>query len=336
MKFSGTLTGRALPVIQLGYRRATRRKSPFQMTLSLTNRCNFRCEYCHIPLQERDEMTTAEWLAAIDELHAGGMGRASVIGGEPLLRRDAGEIVTHLKRRNVYATLNTNGWLVADRIDEIADLDLVCVTLDGPPDVHDRQRNQGSYARVIRAIETLRSRGIAVVTMTVVTAAGVDHADHVLDVAQAHGILAYFQLEHDAAMDVRGPIAPAISQARVARFAEHLIEQKQRGRPVGNSAHVLREQASRRYLLSCDDCYAGTYFGYVFSDGTVSHCLFTQGQVERANGRRDGYVRAFESLSAPEGPGCSCVPSHEVNRMLDFDPRAIFGALELALRNRTA
>src|SRR5437763_953776 len=122
----------ALPVLQLAARRLVRRKSPFQMTLSLANRCNFRCVYCEIPLQERDEMTTAEWCAAIDELRDGGMGRASIIGGEPLLRKDVGEIVRHLKRRGVHASMNTNGWLVPERIEEIAELDLVCVTLDGP------------------------------------------------------------------------------------------------------------------------------------------------------------------------------------------------------------
>ena len=52
-----------LPLLQLGVRRATRRKSPFQVTLSLTNRCNFRCEYCDIPHQHRDEMSTEEWKA---------------------------------------------------------------------------------------------------------------------------------------------------------------------------------------------------------------------------------------------------------------------------------
>ena len=56
----------ALPIVKLGMRRLLHEKSPFQMTLSLTNRCNFRCTYCEIPLQQSDEMSTAEWLEAID------------------------------------------------------------------------------------------------------------------------------------------------------------------------------------------------------------------------------------------------------------------------------
>src|SRR5262245_48748671 len=78
---------RALPIAQLGARRLLGKKSPFQVTFSLTNRCNFRCEYCHIPLQHRDEMTTGEWFGAIDDFCRGGMARASLIGGEPLLRK---------------------------------------------------------------------------------------------------------------------------------------------------------------------------------------------------------------------------------------------------------
>jgi len=321
-----------MPVVKLGMRRLFRQKSPFQMTLSLTNRCNFRCVYCEIPLQQREEMTAAEWLAVIDDLHAGGMGRASIIGGEPLVRKDVGDIVRHLKRRGIHASMNTNGWLVAERIKELSMLDLVCVTLDGPEAVHDGQRHPGSYRRVLQAIEALRQRGVPLVTMTVVTPDSIDHVEHVLEVARAHGFRAYFQLEHDKQMDVRQPIAPALRQARVAQLARHLVDLKRRGLPVGNSYAALQRQEEARYLLTCAQCHAGSYFGYVFSDGTVSHCIFTPAQVQRGNGRARGYSRAFHELAPPEGPGCSCVPSYEVNHLLNFDVRVLFGALDVALR----
>jgi MoaA/NifB/PqqE/SkfB family radical SAM enzyme len=325
------LARRSLPILQLGVRRLTGRKSPFQMTLSLTNRCNFRCEYCHIPLQQRDEMTTGEWLRAIDDFCAGGMGRASLMGGEPLLRKDAGEIIHHLRRRGVHASMNTNGWLVPARVDEVALLDLVCVTLDGPPEVHDRQRHSGSYARAIEAIEALRSRGVPVVTMSVITPEGTGCVEHVLEVARAHGVKAFFQIEHQAEFDVALPVAPRLSDARVTALAERLIELKAQGLPVGNSRSILEAQRRRRYLGSCAECHAGRYYGYVLSDGTVAPCLFTQGQVPRGNGRDKGFLRAFTELAAPSGPGCSCVPTHEVNHVLDFDVAVLLDALDLAL-----
>lgn len=325
------MSRRSLPVVKLLGRRITRQKSPFQVTFSLTNRCNFRCTYCHIPLQERPEMTTAEWRAAIDEFADAGMGRASFMGGEPLLRKDVPELLAHVKKRGVHASINTNGWLVPQHIDAVAQLDLVCITLDGPPEIHDAQRHVGSHARVLTALDLLRSRGTKTVTMTVLTAASIDTVDHVLDVARRCGTQAFFQLEHDAGMDVSLPIAPEISRESIARLADKLLARKREGWPVGNSVAMLEAQRERRVLGGCDTCYAGTYFAYVFSDGTVSHCLFTAGQVKASNGRDRGFLRAFQELAAPEGQGCSCVPSHEVNRMLDFDPRALRNALDTVL-----
>jgi MoaA/NifB/PqqE/SkfB family radical SAM enzyme len=245
-----------------------------------------------------------------------------------------GEIIAHLNQRGVHASMNTNGWLAAERIDEIDTLDLVCVTLDGPAAIHDRQRHAGSYARVLRGLEALRSRTVPTVTMTVVTPDGIDHVEHVLEIARQYRITAYFQLEHDKRMDVNQPISPALSQSRVAELARHLLDLKRRGLPVGNSSASLRRQAAERYLITCDRCHAGSYFGYVFSDGTVSHCLFTLAQVEAGNGRRHGYAHAFQNLAPPQGPGCSCVPSHEVNRILDFDVGLLFDALGVALSRR--
>jgi MoaA/NifB/PqqE/SkfB family radical SAM enzyme len=260
------------------------------------------------------------------------MGRASIIGGEPLLREDAGEIIRHLKQRGVHTAMNTNGWLVPDRIDDVAHLDLVCLTLDGPKAVHDEQRRKGSYDRVLRALEALKSRSVPAVTMTVLTPSGADNVEHVLEVAREHGHKAFFQLEHDKNCDVMAPIAPRLSDRRIEDLASHLIELKRAGAPVGNSYMVLERQRDRgRYLGSCEECYAGTYYGYVLSDGTVAPCLLTQWQQTRGNGRSLGFTRAFQEMAAPEGPGCSCVPTHEVNQVLSFDPRAIWHAVEVTL-----
>jgi MoaA/NifB/PqqE/SkfB family radical SAM enzyme len=330
-----TLRTQAEPLGKLGVKRLVGRKSPFQVTFSLTNRCNFRCEYCEIPLQHREEMSTAELCAAIDDLRAAGMGRASLIGGEPLLRKDAGEIIRHLKRRGVHAAMNTNGWFVPARIDDVAELDLVCITLDGPREVHDAQRRRGSHRRAVEAIELLKKRGVPVVTMTVVTPKGAEHVDDVLRVAEELDFKAFFQLEHDGKCDVDAPIAIRMSRGSIDQMARTLLRYKDEGRPVGNSRAILERQIEGgRYLGGCDECYAGRYYAYVLSDGTIAPCLLTQWQQETGNGRRLGFARAFQEMAPPMGPGCSCVPTHEVNRVLSLDAGALWHALDLALASR--
>ena len=46
---------------------------------------------------------------------------------------------------------------------------------------------------------------------------------------------------------------------------------------------------------------------------------------------REGEARAFEELAAPQGPGCACLPTHVVNRVLELKLDAVWDALSLAL-----
>ncbi|MCG3174377.1 MAG: Coenzyme PQQ synthesis protein E [Myxococcota bacterium] len=326
----------ARPAIKLAVSRALGRKAPYQMSLSLTNRCNFRCDYCEIPEQQRPEMDTQEWRDCIDALAGAGMGRASLMGGEPMVRKDVGEIIRHLKKRGVYATMNTNGWFVADRFDEVAPLDLACVTLDGPREVHDAQRQEGSYSRAIAAIEKFQSAGVKVVTMSVMTPRGAATVDHVLELARDMGFTAFFQIEHDQTMDVFAPVGASFSQQSIASLAETLMARKREGWPIGNSYAVLELQRrdGRRLGGDCSHCYAGRYFGYVMSDGTVAPCLFTQQQQTQGNGRAWGFVEAWNRMNPPRGPGCACVPIHEVNHILSLDPRVLWNAVEMAVSDR--
>jgi GTP 3',8-cyclase len=63
------------------------------LRVSVTDRCNFRCQYCMpaegLPWLERTEILTFEEIARIVELFASmGVGDVRLTGGEPLVRRD--------------------------------------------------------------------------------------------------------------------------------------------------------------------------------------------------------------------------------------------------------
>jgi MoaA/NifB/PqqE/SkfB family radical SAM enzyme len=314
--------------------RARRDKLPLAVTLSLTNRCNFRCVYCHVPELPHREMSTDEWLSAIDQLKAGGMIRASVMGGEPLLRKDAGAIIRHLKARGVHASMNTNGWLVEERLEDVEKLDVVCVSIDGPEELHDVQRRSGSFKRAVRAIELALARGVKVVTMTVITPKGAQNIDFVLRMAKDMGFNAHFHLEHDADCDTNAPIAPEIDDAGVRTLAEHLLRRKAEGWPVGASRTFLNALAARgRRLHGCDTCLASRFFCHVMPDGTVVPCLLTHRHPGAVSGKELGYLAALERLSQPTDAGCSCEPLHEMNLLLGFRPEVILNSFGLTARH---
>jgi cyclic pyranopterin phosphate synthase len=109
------------------------------LRLSVTDRCNLRCEYC-MPEDEynwlpREDVLHFEEIASlVDVFLAEGVDRLRLTGGEPLLRRDLPDLVRMLANKpglNDLA-LTTNGVLLADQIDALAAAGLrrITVSLD--------------------------------------------------------------------------------------------------------------------------------------------------------------------------------------------------------------
>ncbi len=315
---------------RLGLAMLAGRPLPFSMTFILTHRCNFRCAYCDIPDAAGDEMTTAEFCRAIDELADAGMARASFSGGEALLRRDALDILAYARRRGLMTSLNSNAWLAERHLPALAEtLDLLMVSLDGPEPEHDLvRRRPGSYARAVRVLEGARARGLATATITVLSAANLHVVEPVLALAERHGFYAYFQpayadcFGHDRGLD------PALGARVLADVASQLRAAAAVGRPVGASPGFLDRLARGPAFGACDRCRAGSYFGTVMPDGTLVPCHLTSRDHVYPNGRQSGFGAAFRALPRPApGPGCAISPYQETDLIFGGDPRAISAAL---------
>ncbi|MGH3496368.1 MAG: radical SAM protein [Nocardioidaceae bacterium] len=89
---------------------------PLVAELFLTDNCNLRCTSCACwRTTTRQELTTAEWKTVIDQLRPAGIVKANFTGGEPLMRRDAPELIAHAMERGVRRLhLNTNAVLLDD------------------------------------------------------------------------------------------------------------------------------------------------------------------------------------------------------------------------------
>lgn len=319
----------AVPIARFVVQRLRGRKLPLVVTFCVTNRCNLHCTYCDMPITRRDEMSTEEWCRAIDEFRGAGMLRASIMGGEPLVRRDIGAILAHLRSRGVHTTLNTNGWYLADHIDDVIGVEILRVGLDGPRAVHDAQRRrEGSYDRAVAAIELAVSRGLRVVTMTPVTVDAFEQIDHVLRLARDMGFTASFQLEHDADCDTRGEIGAGVADDRVAAIARHLLERRAAGWPVRCSTPYLEQlmQRGRRMVANCTDCSVPRYSCMVRPDGMVVPCFLTQQQGPMRSGREDGFAASFLALGHPSDPGCSAQGLQEMNLIFRLRPKAVVHA----------
>ena len=80
---------------------------PFSATFAVTNRCNLRCEYCNCPFIDPSHLTLEQIDVLFDRLQKMGVRRLGLAGGEPLLRRDLGEIIARAKRRGFFVSVNS-------------------------------------------------------------------------------------------------------------------------------------------------------------------------------------------------------------------------------------
>jgi GTP 3',8-cyclase len=109
------------------------------LRLSVTDRCNLRCQYC-MPEAEyvwlpREDMLHFEEISTLVDVFTGlGVDRVRLTGGEPLLRRNLPRLVSMLAAKPALAdlALTTNGILLADQVEALARAGLgrVTVSLD--------------------------------------------------------------------------------------------------------------------------------------------------------------------------------------------------------------
>lgn len=99
------------------------------LRISLTDRCSLRCTYCMpadgVPWIEKDNILTTDELVRVAEVAAGlGITEVRLTGGEPLLRRDAVEVVRRVVGLGLEVSLTTNGLALGKLAEPLRDAGL--------------------------------------------------------------------------------------------------------------------------------------------------------------------------------------------------------------------
>lgn len=98
------------------------------LRISVTDRCNFRCQYCmseNMTFMPKTELLTLEEISLIAERFIGhGIRKIRLTGGEPLVRKDMKDVIQRLGRKIETGeleelTLTTNGSLLGDYADHL-------------------------------------------------------------------------------------------------------------------------------------------------------------------------------------------------------------------------
>ena len=135
------------------------------LRVSVTDRCNFRCQYCMpadgLPWLERDQVLSFEEIERLVRLLVGlGIEDVRLTGGEPLVRRDFPRLVSMLAPIEGLAdlSLTTNGYLLERDADALveAGIDRVNVSIDSlARDRFFEITRRDSLPQVLRGLEAI-------------------------------------------------------------------------------------------------------------------------------------------------------------------------------------
>lgn len=136
---------------------------------NMTRRCNLKCVHCYaqaLDVEGRDDISTEQAKAMIDDLAAYGAPVMLFSGGEPLVRRDLVELARHATQKGMRAVISTNGTLITkEKAKELKEVGLsyVGISLDGMEAVHDHFRGvPGAFRKAIQGIENCQAEGLKV------------------------------------------------------------------------------------------------------------------------------------------------------------------------------
>lgn len=174
------------------------------LTIAPTLECNFACTYCyenhlHVTMNAETVAAVKQFLE-IEAARIQGL-QITWFGGEPLMAleiiRDISDSILELQKEkefHFHAGIVTNGYLLtrkrAEQLKEFQ-VESVQITLDGPPEVHDKRRmlknGKGTFQRILDNILKVADIFNLAVRVNVDTS-NIDRAAEVLDILKAQGL----------------------------------------------------------------------------------------------------------------------------------------------------
>ncbi len=281
------------------------------LRISVTDRCDLRCRYCmaeQMTFLPRAKLLSLEEIAIIAErFMARGVTKIRLSGGEPLVRRDVGDLVRRLGR-HVGAgldelTMTTNATRLDRYAQEMVDAGIrrINVSLDSLD--ADRFRyitRQGDLAQVLGGIAAAKAAGLAVkINMVALAGLNEDEIPRMLQWCVDQG--------HDLSLIETMPLG-AIDEDRTDRFVPltRVFDDLQSRFPLARDAHRtggparywrVGDSATRLGLISpltanfCDGCNRVR----LTTEGKLYMCLGHDDQVDLKAALRDDGIAGLDA-----------------------------------------
>ena len=303
------------------------------LRISITDRCNLRCTYCMPPQgidwTPRAEVLTADEIVRLGTIFVGmGITKIRLTGGEPLSRRDVGQIAERLGALPGLKTLamTTNGITLAKRAADLRAAGLSALTISLDTLRRDRFKEiakRDQFDAVMDGIEAALAAGFAPLKVNVVVMRGVND-DEILDFvvwAKDRPINVRF-IEYMPFPDNHwstGGLMPYAEMRALIQRDHDLIPLVGDKNDVGKDFRIGGHQGTISFVTSMTESFCGGCNRLrVTADGNIKSCLFHPAEQSlrdamRAGGSDEDVERLI--LSAVAGKQAAHPPMEELMTM---------------------
>ncbi|MBU1627672.1 radical SAM protein [bacterium] len=151
-------------------------QAPITLNINLTSLCNSRCIFCELAdamnIERDKELSTKEVFDIINQAAEMGIGEIGIGGGEPLIRKDAYDILAFAKEKGLDIGLASNGIIFSgmseDEILKLKELvSYIPVSIDSiDPKENDKIRGiKGAFEKTTEGVKRLKALGFSNIGM---------------------------------------------------------------------------------------------------------------------------------------------------------------------------
>jgi MoaA/NifB/PqqE/SkfB family radical SAM enzyme len=88
---------------------------PFYASFKVTHKCSLRCSFCNVWMEDTPDLSKNNVFKVLDNIGNSSIIVLSLEGGDPLVRKDLGEILQYASTKPFYLFFTTNGHLIDKR-----------------------------------------------------------------------------------------------------------------------------------------------------------------------------------------------------------------------------
>jgi len=253
---------------------------PFLIAHFITHRCPCRCPSCLWLHNDWEDVPLADLKRFYSEAKQEGFIGTALSGGEPLIRKDLGQIVRFIKEEAEMPILLFNtGWYLKQRMDEVLPyIDMMLLSLDSPrPQRHDEIRGlPGLFDRLIEAVDLAKARypGISYQFNCCVQKGVADEIDDLIALTEAMGMRISFDViteyRHGEGGRAFTETEMGLPRDELKEVCAYLLEKKRAGAPILNSELYFRYFIEGRPGYRC---HFPKLAMSIDGRGTVEDCL---------------------------------------------------------------